>query len=87
MGWYPMNFPPERQPIEKDEDNNKKLIYILQPGTIADKELQPIVLPSASLLPNLLLAAYQNCLSEVLVSNYLFPPFKMCLFKLPTIEN
>jgi hypothetical protein len=38
----------------KDEDNNKKLIYILQPGTVANRELQPIVIPSASLLPNLM---------------------------------
>jgi hypothetical protein len=37
----------------KDKDNNKKLIYILQPGTIADSKLQPITIPSASLLPSL----------------------------------
>jgi len=39
---------------KKDEDNNKKLIYILQHGTIADNELQFIVIPSASLMPNLM---------------------------------
>jgi len=37
----------------KNEDHKKKLIFILQPGTIADRELQPIVIPSASLSANL----------------------------------
>jgi len=56
MGWHFITSSPEPKPIEKtkDEVNNKKLIFILQLGTIADSELQLIVIPSTSLLPNLM---------------------------------
>jgi hypothetical protein len=55
MGWYSMNVSPERQPIEKLKPKvNTKSRYFSSAGTIADSELQPIVIPSASLLPNLL---------------------------------
>jgi hypothetical protein len=51
-----MNVSPERQPIEKLKPKvNKKANIYSSAGTEADSALQPIVIPSASLLPNLLL--------------------------------
>ena len=56
MGWYSMLFPPEPQPIEKLKPKiSTKADICSSAGTQADSELQPIVIPSASLLPNLLL--------------------------------
>jgi len=51
-----MNFPPERQPIEKLQPKiNTKADICSSAGAEADSELQPIIIPSASLLPNLML--------------------------------
>jgi hypothetical protein len=46
MGWYSMNLLPERQPIEKQKMKIKQKADICSSaGTVADSELQPIVLP------------------------------------------
>ncbi|MFZ2784158.1 MAG: hypothetical protein WAZ36_07150 [Sediminibacterium sp.] len=57
MGWHSMYFSPELQPSEKLKPKiSTKNRYLFVCGTVVDSELQPIVILSASLLPNLLLA-------------------------------
>ncbi|WP_460767852.1 hypothetical protein [Niabella terrae] len=56
MGWYSMNASPGHQPIEKLQPKvNTKADICSSAGTIADSELQPIVIPSDGLLSHLLL--------------------------------
>ena len=55
MGWHFITFSPEPQPIEKQKMKIKQKADIYSSAeTIADRELQPIGIPSVSLLPNLM---------------------------------